>query len=183
MRTEKHRKLRSEIAKKLWSNDSYRNMVIKATSEAQKSEKCKLKRSKSCKKMWENHEFRDKMSRIMNSPEFRDNMSKKIEQMYRDRPDVRIRQMASWKKTMEKPETKTRMSAAAKLRYKNSAKMQNMLKNRTGENNPVFGSRWMHDPKTMEIRKIQKAHVEEMLSKGWNFGRIRIVKKQYQNSV
>jgi hypothetical protein len=180
MQTLDYKKLRSEIAKRLWNDPIYREKNIKATQESHKTIEFKINKSNSCKKMWENPEYRIKMKNVYNK-DYRTKMSNTIKQKYIDHPEIKEKQVKTWKQTFETTDTKNKMKIAAKERYKNSEKMQITLKNRTGNNNPSFGSKWMYNPITLEIKKIDKININTFLEKGWIFGRHHIEKKNKTN--
>ena len=53
--------------------------------------------------------------------------------------------------------------------------MSNIMKGRyKGENNPQYGTRWMHDANIGITKKVKSDEVESHLENGWVFGKLKI---------
>jgi len=177
LRSDSHRKLRSKIAINLWNTKEYRNKTVLGTQNAQKNEETLNKRSRASKRLWENEEYRAKMKLMYNSEKHRKKLSDAAKKLYIERPEIKQQQGKTRSITMQLPEVKKKMSAAAKLRYKTSIKMQKKLtEGRMGEKNPGWGSKWMYNLKTKETKKISPQYISTYESDGWQFGRLKRTK-------
>lgn len=81
--TENHKKIQSEITKKLWQNDEYRKKVMEKVS----SSEFKMKISKISISNWEKKSYRDKITKASkercNTPEFRLQKSNEIKEAWK----------------------------------------------------------------------------------------------------
>ena len=92
------------------------------------------------------------------------------------------RHKAACKAAMQKPETKSRISANSKGRIVSEETRELNRVNSTGENNPMFGRRGesspisgrrnIHNPETLELKLVDSREIDSYLQNGWRLGRI-----------
>ena len=177
LRSDNHRKIRSKIATNLWNTKEYRNKTTEGTKKSANLPKNKVNQSKIQKDLWKTESHKIKMMSILRSEEHRNVLSLAAHKLYKEKPEIKKIQGQTRSKTMQLPEIKEKMSKAAKLRYQNSKKMQQSLTDgRIGNKNPSWGSKWMFNIKTKDTKKVSQKDINEFLTNGWHFGRLKRTK-------